>query len=279
MFLEVVKRINNNVVLVSQGKKRMIVTGKGVGFKVYPGDVINEKFIEQRFRLEEEQDSEYYVELLKEIPMEILALSEKVVEKSETIMNKKLSGNLIFALADHLCFAIDRVRKGLAIEHPLAWEIKQFYPKEMEVGKHAVELVRAETGLSIPDGEAVFVAMHIVNAVGGLSDFYDANELTDMMITIVKRMEDYLSITIDQTTTAFTRFITHLRYYLVRQLKMEIDESVNDELVEIVKEKYPDAFGCAEMISDYLDEHYANHSSDDEKLYLTLHINRLLDRQ
>ena len=33
--MEVINRINNNVVLVHDGKNRMIVTGKGIGFKVF----------------------------------------------------------------------------------------------------------------------------------------------------------------------------------------------------------------------------------------------------
>ena len=43
--MNVVKRINNNVVLVTEAGVKMIVTGKGIGFKTYPGDEVNRDFI------------------------------------------------------------------------------------------------------------------------------------------------------------------------------------------------------------------------------------------
>ena len=54
--MRVINRINNNVVLVKDGTQKKIVTGKGLGFKVYPGDSINERLIEQRFILQENSD-------------------------------------------------------------------------------------------------------------------------------------------------------------------------------------------------------------------------------
>lgn len=75
--MKVIKRINNNVVLVDEIGRQTIVTGKGVGFKVYPGDEVNESFIEQRFILEEKKSSDYYVQLLKDIPMEYLNEAKK----------------------------------------------------------------------------------------------------------------------------------------------------------------------------------------------------------
>lgn len=274
--MKVINRINNNVVLVSDGKNRMIVTGKGLGFKVYPGDVINERFIEQRFILQEESDDNYYINLLKEVDMELLNISKKIVELAEKEFKHTFSMNLIFSLADHFSFAVERYKQDMAIDHPLAWEIKQFYPKEMEVGLKAIALLRKESGFDIPDGEAVFIAMHLVNSSGGLSNQYNVEELTEVMMKIVSMMEEKLEIEIDQTTTAFSRFITHLRYYLIRQLNFELDDSINEELLEIVKEKYSKAYECALTITEYLDSQYGNQSADSEKLYLTLHINRLL---
>ena len=276
LILEVINRINNNVVLVKDGTNKMIVTGKGIGFKVYPGDVVNERFIEQRYILQQGDDTSQYIQLLKEIPMEILDVSKKIVEMAEAELNYKFSVNMIFTLADHFCFSIERYKKNMIIDHPLSWEIKQFYPKEIAVGEKALVMLNEVANIKIPSGESIFIAMHLVNASGGLSDQYDVEELTRIMIEIVHLLEESLQVQINQTTTAFSRFITHLRFYLIRQLKFEIDDSINDELLEIVKDKYPKAFKSAEMITAYLKKQYKNESSDSEKLYLTLHINRLL---
>lgn len=276
--MRVINRINNNVVLVKENHQKLIVTGKGLGFQVYPGDEVKEALIEQRFVLQTNQDETYYVEMLKKIPLELLTVCEKIVHKAMAVLGKQLSDNLIFALADHMNFTIDRMKKGMLIDHPLANEIKQFYPKELEVGNYALQLINKELGLELPKGEAVFITMHIVNAVGGLSDAYDVSELTGMMMKIVSYIEGQFHCNINQETTSFSRFITHLRYYLIRQLNFEIEDSINDELLDIVKEKYPEAFACAAQIADDLDIAYQSKTADSEKLYLTLHINRLLTK-
>lgn len=274
--MKVINRINNNVVLVKDGTQKMIVTGKGLGFQVYPGNDVKAQLIEQRFILQETNDDTYYINLLKELPVETLAICEEIIVKASEMLGKPISGNLMFALADHLKFTMERMQKQMLIDHPLANEIKQFYPKEMEVGRYALKLIQERMHIQLPDGEAVFLTMHIVNALGGLSEAYDVAQLTDVMAEIVTYIETYFQCTIDQNSTSFSRFITHLRYYLIRQLNFEIEESINDELLEIVQEKYPQAYACAQSIADQMDARYHNTSADSEKLYLTLHINRLL---
>lgn len=275
--MKVINRINNNVVLVKKDNKKMIVTGKGLGFKVIPNDIVNERMVEQTFILQENYSDDYYSTLLKEIPFEILEVSKEIVELASRELQKEFSTNLIFTLADHITFAISRMDQQMAIDHPLALEIKNFYALEMEVGKKAVDLIEKKLGVVMVNGEILFITMHLVNASGGLTSSYDVAELTDIMVHILGIIEHLFSITIDQETVTFSRFITHLRYYLIRQLHFEIDNSINDELLELVQEKYPKAYACANTVTDYLDTRYNTKSVDSEKLYLTLHINRLLN--
>lgn len=277
--MKVINRINNNVVLVKDGTQKMIVTGKGLGFQVYPGNDVKEQLIEQRFILQEHTDDVYYIKLLKSLSMETLNVCEEIIVKANEMLGKPVSGNLMFALADHLKFTMERMQKKMLIDHPLANEIKQFYPKEMEVGYYALRLIKERLHVDLPQGEAVFLTMHVVNALGGLSEAYDVSQLTDVMAVIVSFIESYFACTIDQNSTSFSRFITHLRYYLIRQLNFEIEESINDELLEIVQQKYPKAYACAQSIADKMDALYQNTSADSEKLYLTLHINRLIKMQ
>ncbi len=144
--MNVIKRINNNVVLVNDRGKKVIITGKGVGFKVYPGDAVNVDFIEERFVLEENRNEDYYVQLLKEIPMEYLNASQKIVRMAEKELKSPLPTNLVFTLADHFCFAARRFKEGMVFDHFLSWEIKQFYPREYRVGLKALGILKDVTG-------------------------------------------------------------------------------------------------------------------------------------
>ena len=196
--MKVINRINNNVVLIKDGTQKMIVTGKGLGFQVYPGNDVNEQLIEQRFILQEHTDDVYYIKLLKSLPMETLNVCEEIIVKANEMLGKPVSGNLMFALADHLKFTMERMQKHMLIDHPLANEIKQFYPKEMEVGYYALHLIKERLHVDLPQGEAVFLTMHVVNALGGLSEAYDVSQLTDVMAEIVSYIETYFDCTIEQ---------------------------------------------------------------------------------
>lgn len=279
--MNVLKRINNNVVLVSHEGSRMIVVGKGLGFKAYPGDEVNEAFVQQRFVLQRNEDEARYTELIQRVPFDLLCLAKRVIDQSQRDLGKELPPALVPILADHIEFAAKRVREGIAIDHPLAWEIEQFYPSEYHAGERAAALVGDEPGIELPRVEAAFFAIHFVNALGGLSDRYDAGDLAEVMLHAVSLIEKRRGAPLDQTSIAFSRFITHLRYCLVRCLKGDADGSVGDDLLEMVHAKYPQAFDCAREIAAYVaaapaGEGLSRAALKSEMLYLTLHINRLL---
>ena len=84
--MKVINRINNNVGLIKDGTQKMIVTGKGLGFQVYPGNDVNEQLIEQRFILQEHTDDVYYIKLLKSLPMETLNVCEEIIVKANEML-------------------------------------------------------------------------------------------------------------------------------------------------------------------------------------------------
>lgn len=281
--MRVIKRINNNVVLVSQGGVKMIVVGRGLGFKAYPGNLVNEDFVEQRFVLTDDDNEAYFVKLLRETSPKLLSLAKRIVDEAEVDLAHALPAKLVFPLADHIAFTLKRLQQGLAIDHPMAWEIRLLYPAEYRAGEHALELLRSATTLTVPDAEAAFFAMHFVNALGGLSSNYDAQDLAETMLGVVDVIERHFRQPVNQQTRAFSRFVVHLRYCLLSRLVPEEvpreRESAHEELYELVREAYPDAFACAQEVSDYLSAQNLGSSTKNDVLYLTLHINRLMAGQ
>lgn len=281
--MHVIKRINNNVVLVSQEGVKMIVVGRGLGFKAYPGDAVNEDFVEQRFVLTDDDNEAYYVKLLRDTHPKLLRLAQRIVDAAEADLNQSLPSKIVFALADHIGFTFKRMRDGLAIKHPMAWEIRQLFPAEYRAGEHACEILRRATKLDVPDAEAAFFAMHFVNALGGLGSNYDAQDLTETMLGVVDVIECHFGHPVNQSTRAFSRFVVHLRYCLIARLAPEQVprdlESAQEELYDLVRTAYPEAFACANEVSEYLREQRLGSSTKNDVLYLTLHINRLVADQ
>lgn len=81
--------------------------------------------------------------------------------------------------------------------------------------------------------------------------------------------------TIDEHSISYERFITHLRFFFQRLNKKEKVELEDDFLWRQVKAKYKKAYGCMLKIEKYLDMVL----SDEEKLYITIHIQRVTQRQ
>ena len=72
--------------------------------------------------------------------------------------------------------------------------------------------------------------------------------------------------------------MTHLDYLIRRLMEKKQIESQNKEIFDEVKDKYADSVKCAERIKEYLDEQFNVLISDEELLYLSIHINRLISR-
>ena len=55
-------------------------------------------------------------------------------------------------------------------------------------------------------------------------------------------------------------------------------EDDNDDLWEVIRGKYPKAFGCVEKIMQFIQKKYEYGLSKEEQLYLTIHIERVVNK-
>jgi beta-glucoside operon transcriptional antiterminator len=82
---------------------------------------------------------------------------------------------------------------------------------------------------------------------------------------------------LDENSFNYSRFITHLQYFAQRIVNRNQDRKSEGDtfLYDQVKEKYPQAFSCTNLINKYLEEEYESAMTIGEKVYLTIHIHRL----
>ena len=98
----------------------------------------------------------------------------------------------------------------------------------------------------------------------------------------VKMIQDILNIVrytynidLDEKSLSYERFVTHLRFFFQRLNKKDKFESKNDDfLLNQVKIKYKEAYRCMLKVEKYLQIEL----NDEEKLYLTLHIQRITQK-
>lgn len=274
----VIKQIfNNNVILAKDSSKNEIVAmGCGIAFKKKVGDAINIKLIEKTFILKQKETSEKFKLLLEDIPAEHVSLCYDIIEYAKNILNVDLNDYIYVTLTDHISYALKLNKEGIHRSNVLLWEIKKFYPKEYKIGLKALELIEDETHQKLSEDEAGSIALHLVNAQINktLNIREDASKLTQMVQDILNIVKYTYNISLDENSLNYERFITHLRFFFKRLNNNEVVESEDDFLLGQVKNKYRQAYECMLKIEKYL----GMELTDSEKLYLTLHIQRVTAR-
>jgi beta-glucoside operon transcriptional antiterminator len=276
--MKIAKVINNNVISVlDEQKKELVIMGRGIAFQKRPGDVVDESQIEKIFKLDNKDVSEKFKTLLYDIPLEYMDVSERIISYAKEKLGKKLNDSIYVSLTDHITFAIERNKKGLLISNALLWEIKRIYSDEFAIGLKAIKKIEEMLGISLPEDEAGFIAMHIVNA--------ELNEEMPNVVSITKLIQDILNIVkyhfkieIDEESLNYFRFLTHLKFFAQRLFIEKNLESPDDYLYDMVKIKYPDAFACTGKIKEFIEKAHNKKITKEEIAYLTIHIERVVNR-
>ena len=102
---------------------------------------------------------------------------------------KNFKDNVIITLSDHLYVAIKRCKEGGIISNPLLWDIKNFYEIEYDIGLRALELIKKKFNIQLPDDEAGFIALHIVNVEldeDNMDHIFQVTKVIQEISTIVK---------------------------------------------------------------------------------------------
>lgn len=272
-IMKAIKKINNNVVICEDdNKKELIAFGKGIGFPAVPYEITDLSLISMTFY---KMDRSYY-KLLEEIPEEIFEVSALIVKKAQRTLDCNLNPNLLPGLADHINFALTRLKKFKKMKMLFSYDIEQLYPQETELARYAVKMIQKKLFVKLPDSEITNIAMHFVNAEEENTMASSQRNTDEIIQEITKEIESNFEVVIDRNGFNYNRFVMHLRYYMKRieEKKQFIDD--NRVLFQAVKEESPKIFECAKRIASMIDEQLGAKSTEDEILYLMIHIGRIL---
>lgn len=278
--MRVKKLINNNILcVVDNSGRELIVTGKGLGFNRKVGEIIDDSLVEKKYVMENETEQRKLNELLSEISLEELELTNKLLDFIKKEINQTLNESLLITLADHVSFAIRRKNEGLEYSNPLANTIMEYYTVEYQVGMKCLSIIEKETGVRLNDAEASFIALHIINAELNtkMSEIYGIADLIDDCVALV---EDYYDKKYDRESMGFSRFIIHLRYFSQRIVIKKMLDETNDkdkEFHRIICESYPEHYECAKQIERFVNAKYKVELNQEELSYLTIHLKRIND--
>ncbi|RDY28527.1 PRD domain-containing protein [Romboutsia weinsteinii] len=273
--MKVTKVINNNVVCAyNANNKEVVIMGKGIGFKVKEGDVVNKKNIEKIFTMNSQSTVDKLKELLENLPMEHIKVSNEIISYSRRTLGKRLNQNIYITLTDHISFAVQRYKEGMQFSNPLLWEVKQFYKSEFLIGEYAIRLIKEQLGVDMSEDEAASIALHIVNAEYN-TNMKEALKITTLIGEILNIVTDLFEIELDKESLHYSRLVTHLKFLTQRLFLNEQLQNNDDILADIIKTSYPSEYECSLKIKNHIINKHGHRISDEELAYLTVHIRRM----
>lgn len=273
--MKIDKIINNNIVsAIEADGKEVVIMGRGLGFGMKPGKEIPEGKIEKVFRLDSQNSTDKFKELLANLPLEHIQASTEIINYAKSVLNRRLNQSIYITLTDHINFAIERFKEKMMFTNPLLNEIKTFYKEEYLIGEYAIALIERRIGINLPVDEAGFIALHIVNAEYN-TVMRDTIDITNLIQNVVKIVKEYFSMDLDETSLNYQRFVTHLRFLAQRIIGGEMLNSENPEFNQLISQMYPEEYACSLKLKDYIQVTYHHDVTEEETAYLAVHIKRI----
>lgn len=278
--MQISKILNNNAAVVrdEQGQEK-IVMGKGICFQKKAGAAIDPAVIDKTFFLSADEANHKFQVLVKDIPMEHIVIGEEIIAQAKKALGKDLNDMVYISLIDHVHTSIIRFLDGITVKNVLLWDIRRFYREEFAVGLWALALMKQRLKVELPEDEAGFIALHLANAQMDASAMHNMYEITKVMQEILNIVKYHFHVEFQEEDVYYYRFVTHLKFFakrLIEQNNFEDDD--NDDLFEIVRQKYTESYHCVERITTFLTKKYGHPMSKEEQLYLTIHIERAIHK-
>lgn len=263
---------NNGVIAIDMDEnKEYVILGKGVGF----GKKVSQRFDKPEgcttYRLEQETERGSAKELVKGIKPEYLEIADAILTESQKVFGDSIDRGILFPLADHISFAVARIRRNEQISNPLTEDIKVLFYSEFKVAETLKTILRERLQIEIDDHEVGYVALHIHSAIGdekvsvAMQTARAVRECIDMLEKATGKPIDVLSL-------SYNRLMNHMKYMVARA---STGEKLNLDMNEYMLDQYPQAYKVATDICKNLEGCIGHNLDETETGYLAMHIQRV----
>lgn len=268
------KTLNNNVLIATDNSgNEVILIGRGIGFGANAGEFIQQEKIEKLFVLNDPEEQEQYKQLLTTLDEKTLKVLISAVEMIQAQANQPLNEHIHVALTDHLVFAVNRMRRGMAIRNPFLLETKALYPNEYKIAAEVTAMVNKQLMVALPEGEIGFIALHIHSALVN-KNVRDVTRHSELIVQLVDMIEEQLAVDIDKNSIDYMRLIRHLHFTIERVVRGE-RVAEPKKITLLLKSEYPVCYNLAWKLIKVMQQSLQKEIYEAEAVYLTLHLQRI----
>lgn len=275
--MRVEKVINNNLVhSFDDNGIECIVMGKAIGFKKQIGDPIDDKIIEKVYKITDTCTQQQFTQLVVDIPLEHLQVANMIIDYAKNALSYQLRDEIYVSLTDHINYALERLANGIKLENRLLYETKHYYNREFMIGLEAIKIVDQVLGIKLPEDEAAFIAMHLVESSSENTQSEFASMSLTLIQSVVNIIKYHFNLELQDSSLAYERLIVHLRYFSGRVLSNKVNSTCDEQFMRVMLNNFSDEYECVKKIQKLVKDEYGYDISNDEIVYLCVHIHRVL---
>jgi beta-glucoside operon transcriptional antiterminator len=269
------KVLNNNVVISidRQGQERVLM-GRGLGFGLKATDTIDPKKVEKTFILDQGTDTAHARQLLTDVPYPVIEAVASAVDGAERQLGRDLGRRLPLAVIDHVQYVLERLDQGVRIPSATMPELRVLHPHEFAAATRMAASISTALERELPDEEAVFLTMHLLNATRDEPNG-TAALLFRRVQHVVATVETGLGVTIDTDSADYARFVLHVQFLLQRLVSKSMLRSSDTSFFDFARQRYPESHRIAQQVEAYVRAATGSDLTDEEVLYLIVHVERL----
>lgn len=269
---EVVKVLNNNALLARKEtqNQEVIFLGNGVGWNRKPKERFDELPNAKVYELQKETDKGPSLQIVNSVDPMFLEISGEIIALAQTHF-PDLDTNILLPLADHIAFAIERIKSDMDIANPFANDIRLLFPEEYEIAKTGQSIIQTYSGYLVSEDELGYITLHLHAARS--DEKVDQSMLVAVIVNeSIKEIEAECAIKIDIRSLAYSRLLMHMKYMLAR---LASGERLNLDMEEYTKTNFPYAYETAKHICAKIQTVLHKPVPTIEIGYLALHIERI----
>lgn len=272
------KVLNNNVVISvdSSGQERVLM-GRGLGFQLQPSQSIDPAKVEKTFVLEKGGDGDHARQVLTSTPYAVIDAVTTAIDEAERSLGRSLGRRLLLAVIDHIQFVLERLGDGVRIPGASMPELRVLHPQEFAVATAMARSVGASLDTVLPDEEAVFLTMHLLNATRDEPNG-TAALLFRRVQHVIATVEQGLGVQLDPESANYARFILHVQFLLQRLVAKSMLRGSDTSFFEYAKHSYPRSYAIAADVKAYVAAATGSTLTDEELLYVIVHVERLANQ-
>jgi beta-glucoside operon transcriptional antiterminator len=272
------KVLNNNVVIsVDAAGQERVLMGRGLGFQLSPTGTIDPAKVEKTFILDQGSEADHARQLLASVPYPVIEAVTRAVDEAERTLGRSLGRRLLIAVIDHVQYVLERMDKGIRIPSTAMPELRVLHPQEFAAATAMAGSVSASLETELPEEEAVFLTMHILNATRDEPNG-TAALLFRRVQHVVTTVEGGLGVKLDPASPDYARFILHVQFLLQRLVAKSMLRGSDTSFFEFAKLSYPRSYVIANAVKAYVTAATGSELTDEELLYVIVHVERLANQ-